>query len=140
MIRQGFSIGKGEWRLRVYYNVRSESDLKEVADTLVWAGCRQSVVNIVTDLLAEPNHGYTFTTFSEHLTLMFMSHATSPEQMYDTIQHELKHATEHISEYYGVEPKSEEAAYLQGEIARKMFKGAALAVCPKCNNLKHLQL
>ena len=66
------------------------------------------------------------------LTLIFISRATSPEQMYDTIQHELKHATEHIGEFFGVEPQSEESAYLQGELARKMFAAASIAVCPVC--------
>lgn len=39
----------------------------------------------------------------------------------------------HISEFFGVNPKSEESAYLQGEIARQMFPAAAMVVCPKCN-------
>ena len=37
-----------------------------------------------------------------------------------------------IGGFYGVDPKSEEAAYLQGEMSRKMFPAVALAVCPKC--------
>lgn len=37
---------------------------------------------------------------------------------------------------YGVDPKSETAAYLQGEIAKKMFPAVAIAVCPKCHNEK----
>ena len=45
---------------------------------------------------------------------------------------ELKHAVEHISEYYDVCPRGEEAAYLQGEIARNMFAAAAFVVCPMC--------
>ena len=75
---------------------------------------------------------YTFSNFDERLTLIFISRATSPEQMYDTIQHELKHATEHIGEFFGVEPQSEESAYLQGELARNMFAAASIAVCPVC--------
>jgi hypothetical protein len=47
--------------------------------------------------------------------------------------HELKHCVEHISDYYGVNPKSETAAYLQGEIARNLFPAVAMAVCPKCH-------
>ena len=54
-------------------------------------------------------------------------------EMFDTIMHELKHCVEHISDYHGVSPKSEEAAYLQGEIARNLFPAVAMAVCPKCH-------
>lgn len=62
--------------------------------------------------------------------------AVSPEELYDTITHETKHVVEHISSFYDVDPKSEEAAYLQGEISKKMFPAVAMAVCPKCHNEK----
>ena len=48
--------------------------------------------------------------------------------------YETKHAVEHISSYYDVDPKSEQAAYLQGEISKKLFPAVAIAVCPKCHN------
>ena len=67
---------------------------------------------------------------------MFASETTSAEEMFDTITHELKHVVEHISGYYGVDPKSETAAYLQGEIARNLFPAVAMAVCPTCHNKK----
>lgn len=82
----------------------------------------------------EWNKGYTFTNFGDHLTVSFVSKTTSPEQMYDSIQHETKHITDHICEYYGIEPTGEESAYLQGEIAKQMFPAAALVVCPKCHD------
>lgn len=134
MIKQGFNIGTRDWYIMAYYNVRTDKELSEVADILRSVYCSASDITKAVRVLSEPNHGYTFTNFNEHLTLMFMSKATSAEQMYDSIQHELKHAVEQISEYYGVDPRSEESAYLQGEIARNMFAAAAMAVCPKCNN------
>ena len=54
--------------------------------------------------------------------------------MYDSVAHEKKHAVEHISNYYGVDPKSEQAAYLQGELSKQLFPAIALAVCPKCSH------
>lgn len=64
--------------------------------------------------------------------VVFIGKATSPEEMYDTIQHELRHVTSHICEYYGVDPAGESSAYLQGEIGRQMFPAAAIVVCPRC--------
>ena len=40
--------------------------------------------------------------------------------MYEDAHHGLKHATEHIGEFFGVDCSGEESAYLQGEIARNM--------------------
>lgn len=53
-------------------------------------------------------------------------------EMFDSIVHELKHLVEHISNYYGLDPKEELAAYLQGEVGRQMFPAAALVMCPHC--------
>ena len=67
----------------------------------------------------------TFTNYADHLSLAFIGRATSAEEMYDTIQHELKHLTEHIGGYYGLDPLGETSAYLQGEIGRSMYPAAA---------------
>lgn len=100
------------------------------SDLLVAAGQKPAYAQKVVTELMWPNRGYTYTRFGEHLTIIIVTESTSYDQMYDSVQHELKHAVEHISSYYGVDPKSEEAAYLQGEIAKNMYKAVALAVCP----------
>lgn len=132
MIKQGFNIGDRDWYVMAYYDIQTIGDLREVEEALTAARCRPQAIEAAIEVLTEPNTGYTFSNFAERLTLIFISRATSPEQMYDTIQHELKHATEHIGEFFGVEPQSEESAYLQGELARNMFAAASIAVCPVC--------
>lgn len=86
--------------------------------------------NIAIEELAKKN----MISKSKTETVMVISHATDAEQMYDTIQHETRHAADNIGEYYGLPPRGEESAYLQGEISRKMFVAAAMSVCPKCNH------
>lgn len=127
MIAQGFDLGDKDWYVEAYYNVYTDEDIVKIQDILSIFGCDQDIY----DLMSRPNTGYTFTNFKKKSTIILVSHTQSPEQMYDTIQHELKHVVEHISEYYDVNPKSETAAYLQGEIARQMFPAAAMAVCPR---------
>lgn len=134
MIRQGFFVGDHKWYVMCAYDIATAHDLEDVERTLLAAHCHELTVTNALDTLAKPNTGFTFTTDEERLTLIFVSRATSAEQMYDSIQHELKHAVEHISKYYRVRSQSEEAAYLQGEIARQMYPAAAMLVCPKCNN------
>jgi hypothetical protein len=133
MIKQGFNIGERDWYVMAYYDIQTIGDLREVEEALTAARCRPQAIEAAIEVLTEPNTGYTFSNFDERLTLIFISRATSAAQMYDTIQHELKHATEHIGEYFHLDPKGERAAYLQGEIARQMFPAAALAVCPVCH-------
>lgn len=137
MIKQGFSIGERDWYVMVYYDIQTVGDLSEVEEALTAARCRPQTIRAAVDTLVEPDTGFTFTNFGERLTLMFIGRASSAAEMYDTIQHELKHATEHIGEYFGVDSQGEISAYLQGEIARNMFPAAAMAVCPKCNGERH---
>ena len=135
MIRQGFHIGRRDWWVMAFYGV-GERNLSEVYETLLAAGCEDWRAQRACMELSRKNAGYTYTRFNDHLTLLFVSQTTSAEQLFDSVVHELKHLTEHIGEYYGLNPKGETSAYLQGEIARLMFPAVALAVCPKCNEQK----
>ena len=129
MIQQGFSVGERDWYVMCAYDIRTKRDLMETRRTLLAAGCDESSAGEAVSVLSGWNKGYTFTNFRDHLTIVCVSKATSAEQLYDTVQHELKHVTEHLSEHYGVDQRGETAAYLQGELARKMFPAVSLLVC-----------
>ena len=132
MIQTGFYIGNRDWWIMASLNV-GEKDLGDVYNALMACGCPDDEAQKACMVLSRRNNGYTFTDLEGQFTLMFASKADSPEELFDTYDHELKHAVEHISGFYGVHPKSETAAYLQGEIARNMFPAVAMAVCPKCH-------
>lgn len=136
MIQQGFSIGERDWYIMCTYDIRTRRDLSEVRRTLLAAGCDEYKVEEALLVLSMWNKGYTYTNFKDHLTIVCISKATSAEQFYDSLVHEQKHVTEHISDYYGVDPKGETAAYLQGEVGRLMFPAAAMLMCPKCSEVK----
>ena len=133
MIEQGFHIGERDWFFMVLYDIRTEADLNEAYRTLLAAGCADDEAQRACMVLSGWNGGYTFTSLDQHSTFMFIGKATSAEEFYNTCQHETKHAVEHVSEYYRVDPRSEESAYLQGELSRKMFPAVAMAVCPVCH-------
>jgi len=133
MIQTGFHIGERDWWIMASLEV-AEKDLAEIFNSLLACGCPNVEAQKACMVLSRKNNGYTFTDLEGQYSLIFASETTSDEEMFDTITHELKHVTEHISGYFGVDPKSEEAAYLQGEISKKMFPAVALAVCPVCHN------
>jgi hypothetical protein len=136
MIQTGFWIGRRDWWIMASFNISGEKDLNEVYRALMACGCPDNEAQKACIVLSRKNSGYTFTDMEGQYTLMFASKADTPEQLFDTYDHELKHCVEHISSFYGVDSKSETAAYLQGEIAKKMFPAVAIAVCPKCHHEK----
>ena len=136
MIQTGFWIGERDWWIMATIGIRGERDLNEVYQALMACGSPDVEAQKACMVLSRRNCGYSFSDMDRQFTLMFASETDSPEEMFDTLVHELKHIVEHISSHYGLNPKSEEAAYLQGEIAKKLFPAVALAVCPKCHEEK----
>lgn len=134
MVQTGFYLGNRDWWIMANLDILDTEDLRDVYESLLSVGCPDYKVREICMELSKPNSGYTLTDYEGHYSLMFVSRATSTEEMYDTIDHEKKHAVEHISNYYHVDPKSEEAAYLAGELGRLLFPAVAMVVCPKCNH------
>lgn len=133
MIEQGFYIGKRKWWVMVYYDVKTKSDFRKLEGALAATGCPSHMADDAIANLKGWNRGYTFSDFSQHVSIIAIGKAESPEQMFDSIVHEMKHLAEHIGEYYGVDSREELSAYLQGEVGRQMWPAASMVLCPHCN-------
>lgn len=134
MIEQGFSIGNRNWWVMVYYDVRTPDDLRKVEGVLMASGCPEEMLIPAIKNLKKWNRGYTFSNLDKRTSIIIIGKATDASQMFDSIVHEMKHLAEHIGEYYGIDPREEQSAYLQGEVGRKMWPAAAMVLCPKCNH------
>lgn len=133
MIQTGFYLGDRDWWIMASLGISSEKDLHDVYVALLAVGVPDYKAQQVCMTLSKRNTGYTLTDYDGHYSLMFVSEGTSAEQTYDSIDHEKKHLVEHICNYYGVSPKSEESAYLAGELGKLMFPAIAMTVCPVCD-------
>lgn len=134
MIEQGFSIGNRNWWVMVYYDVRTPEDLRKVEGALMASGCPINMLKPAIENLQGWNRGYTFSDLDKRTSVIVIGKAESASQMFDSIVHEMKHLAEHIGEYYGIDPREEQSAYLQGDVGRKMWPAAAMVLCPKCNH------
>ena len=134
MIEQGFSIGNRNWWVMVYYDACTPEDLRKVEGALMASKCPMEMMKPAIKNLEGWNGGYTFSNLGERVSIIIIGKATDASQMFDSIVHEMKHLAEHIGEYYGIDPREELSAYLQGEVGRKMWPAAAMVLCPKCNH------
>lgn len=134
MIKQGFSIGDRDWYIMAYYNLQTDEDYAEAEEALIAAGQKPAYAQRVIHELMWPNSGYTYTKFGDHFSIILISHATSYDELYDTVQHETRHVSSHLGSYYHLDADGEEIAYLHGEISRQMYKAVAMVMCPKCNH------
>ena len=92
MIRQDIDI-EGYWKVIFLYNV--------------WLG--------------ELNTGFTHSNFHKKQSIIAISPTSSKAQFMNTVLHEIKHLQSHICKYYKVAEDSEDAAYLTGYIAQKIY-------------------
>ena len=106
MIKAGFFIGDRDWWVMLSLPVTTERDLNEVYEALLASGCDPYKAQRACMVLSRYDKGYTYTNYDGRFSVVFVSKATSGEELYDSLQHELKHVTEHLGEYYGVDPRS----------------------------------
>lgn len=115
-----FNIGDDDWGVVLCYDY-DLLDYDRIWSIIRATGVSDEKAQYAMSVLSLPDTGMTLTSFSDMMSFLFVSRSSSDEQWFDTLIHELKHVVEHISEFYRVDPKSEPAAYLQGEIGRQLF-------------------
>ena len=71
--------------------------------------------------LGELNSGFTHSNLNKRFSIIGIGKTTSKEQFFNTLIHEIKHLQSHICKYYNVPEDSEDAAYLIGYIAMKIY-------------------
>lgn len=121
MIGQYIELGNRGWSILIYYNA-DISDQFEIADSLKQIDASTKEIKKALRVLNYKNTGFTFSNEDTKMSIVCISRAENNQQFLDTAIHEIKHVQSHICEYYGIEEDSEEAAYLIGYIARRMYK------------------
>lgn len=66
------------------------------------------------------NNGYNIQEGGK--SIIVINRPDSAEEFIDTYNHEKNHVEMHICKEFGIDPYSEKAAYLSGQLAKKLFK------------------
>ena len=108
-------------------------DMDEIAAILDSFGVSERKIRKSMPILYSVNSGMTVSRSDITMSVIFVSQATSTEQFFDTIAHEIDHAQYAIDMHYGVEHGSEDTAWLQGYIMRGITKALKYdgVVCPE---------
>lgn len=114
---------KGKWGVVVCYNLKpmDEFEMRQLMMALGMHG--QELDDAVETLLYQENSGMCITSMRQRMSLVFIGEATSEDQWWDTLAHEiLDHVKAAICEYYDVPFVSEDAAWLTGYLMRKVVQ------------------
>ena len=133
MLKQYFIIPKYNWKVYVYYHIDCYY-IDDIIKKLEDIGCSDIHLRDVYESLnnCELNTGFTYSNFSKKCSVIVISNTTTPAQFMNSYDHERYHLISHIIEEFNINPYSEEAAYLTGDIGQLMFPKAKRFLC-KCH-------
>lgn len=93
----------------------SEEYRQEITRALDWAGAPDWVYKRMS---LKEDTGFTYSNKEDGRSVVVICQGSCPCEEEDTFDHERFHLTMHIVSAYGIDPQSEEAAYLAGHIRK----------------------
>ena len=124
-MKQQFKVNKYGWWVTIYYTIDDEQK-SEVIECLEKMGCdRKTLESIKSNLdRAAVDTGFTYSNFEQQKSILVVHKASSIGEFLNTFEHERNHLEMHICEALDINPYSEEAAILSGELAMQILTEA----------------
>jgi hypothetical protein len=108
---------KYDWDIEVYIVIKNV-DVDAIQKSLEQMDCPLHIMHKSFRLLTRGiNSGFTYTSPDLHKSILVVNVSSSVDEYINTFNHEKNHVEMHICEKYKIDPYSEEAAYLSGELA-----------------------
>lgn len=121
MIHYEVYFDKYRWSIEVFI-ILSHADKASILDSVKRMGGSKKVIeSAYINLQEDFNSGFTYSSNKYRKSLMVVNRSSSMEEFINTYNHEKNHVEMHICEELGIDPYSEEAAYLSGNIAQQLF-------------------
>lgn len=133
MITHVFHIHQHDWLVKAYIN-SDVSDADLILDELQSIGADMDVMRKAYRNLrsGERNTGLTYASPWNRETVIVVSRATSAEEYFNSIVHEIAHAGVYTCDALGIDLKSEQAAYFLGGLARDLYPCVKEFLCECC--------
>lgn len=130
-----FYIEQHDWLVKAYVDTTSE-DAEVILDELRSIGADMDVMRKAYKNLrsGEKNTGLTYASPWNRETIIVVSRATSAEEFFNSIVHEIAHAGVYTCDALRIDLKSEQAAYFQGGLARDLFPCIKEFLCECCRH------
>ncbi len=113
------------------------NDIGFIEDALVWADAPNSVIQKVSENVyaGRRNEGFCYSDPSLRRSVAAVGLTTSGAEFVNSTVHEITHVAQHISDADGIDPLSEEFAYLAGDITSGVSDIVCEYSCPHCNRM-----
>lgn len=124
-LRQQFKIRKYDWDVVLYYTVDETQKTEIVTELKELQPDKETFNKLERNLMnAELDTGFIYSSFYKQFSIIVIHKASSVGEFVNTFVHEKNHLEMHMCEALDINPYSEEAAILSGEIAMQILNEA----------------
>lgn len=122
MITGKVTLRRYGWRV-VYFMAADRDDADEILDALKRVGCPLKRLKKAEMMLRgrSCDTGFTYSDKKRRFSCITISQTKDFSELINTFVHELDHVAKHVTLAMEIDPFSERASYLIGELARDVF-------------------
>jgi hypothetical protein len=135
MIKQTIYIDSIGWLVHAYFH-KTRYDVDEIMERLWDLQCNSEIAqkafnNLISDSL---DMGLCYSNYHTKESVLVVGRASSADEFFNSIVHELSHLQGHICDVIGLDPKGEEIAYYMGDLSRDIYPSISHLLCDCCRN------
>lgn len=135
MIRQKIKIEKYDWEIYAYYAISSYY-IDEILEHLWEIGVDGEDAIKAYENLSENklDTGLCYSNYAKRKSIIVIAKTSSAREFLNSLTHEASHACVHIASAQHVNMKSEEFAYMVGDLCMDMYPKIKHLLCECCRN------
>lgn len=136
MITRNIYIPSCRWEVHIYYAVKSYHAPPILAD-LTKINCPEQILKQVSKNLhsGKMDSGFTYSNKRWRCTVMVIGIHSSPAEFLNSLQHELRHFVDDVSDACNIPVRGEAVAYLTGDINSYIAEDVKMFLCD-CHGCK----
>lgn len=133
MRRFNLYLQRYDWVVRVFVAV-THYGYEDIAESLEYIHCTKREVGKALEMLRRNtvNSGLCYSDSYERMSVIVIKKTDSPEELLNSVIHEVMHASIHMSEADGIDYTSEEPCYIAGELGRGIYPFIKDLLCEHC--------
>lgn len=124
-MKQQINLSKYNWEITIYYTV-TEPQKREIISKINELHCDSSTLSSIESNLknAKLDTGFTYSSYDGRCSIVVIHKASSIGEFINTLEHEKNHVEMHICEALDINPYSEKAAHMSGDLAQHILEDA----------------
>ena len=133
MIKQTIYIDSIGWLVHAYFH-KTRYDVDEIMERLWDLQCSSEIAQKAFNNLISDSLNMGLCNYNTKESVLVVGRASSADEFFNSIVHELSHLQGHICDVIGLDPKGEEIAYYMGDLSRDIYPSISHLLCDCCRN------